>query len=137
MLRSDLKRLEEMDSSEKRTVNLLPALDPYPMGYTKRERYLDPRLRDNVFDCSGNITSTIMLDGRVVGVWDLSGDRQPCVKLLLFEKADQNVLDEIRFKARRTGRFFFDKDIETKECDHMTPLTRRTAGGFMSPLKNC
>jgi len=29
------------------------------------------------------------------------------------------------------------KEIQVKECDNMIPLTKRTAGGFMSPLKDC
>ena len=35
-------------------------LDPYLMGYKDRERYLDPRFKDFVFDRSGNVTNTIV-----------------------------------------------------------------------------
>jgi len=40
-------------------------------------------------------------------------------------------------KAQKIGRFIADKEVTVKECDSMIPLKRRTAGGFMSPLKSC
>jgi len=73
MLYSDKQLLESMESPKKQNVNLLPVLDPYIMGYKDRKRYLDHKYYDFVFDFNGNATSTILLDGRVVGVWDFRG----------------------------------------------------------------
>jgi len=134
-LDSDWNLLKNISFQGKRTVNLLPSLDPYLMGYKERERYLNPKHCNKVFDRSGNITSTILLDGRVVGVWDFAADTKPLVKIFLFEEVDGSVLGEIHSKARKIGKFMADEEVQVKECDSMIPLTRRTAGGVISPLK--
>ncbi|MGD9131782.1 MAG: winged helix DNA-binding domain-containing protein [Candidatus Bathyarchaeota archaeon] len=136
LLHSDMA-LKKAAPPKSRVVNLLPALDSYIMGYKERERFLSYQHYDKVFDRSGNATSTILLDGKVVGVWDFTADKKPFVKILLFEQVENSILTEIYSKAQKIGRFIADKEVTVKECDSMIPLTRRTAGGFMSPLKNC
>lgn len=89
-----------------------------------------------MFDRSGNATSTILLDGRVVGVWDLE-EEELTVKIHLFKKVENNLLTEIYSKAEEIGKFINGEEVKIIKCNSMTPLTRRTAGGFMSPLKNC
>ena len=135
VLQSDMV-LKNATPPKNRVVNLLPALDSYIMGYKERERYLSYQHYDKVFDRSGNATSTILLDGRVVGVWDFKEDKEPSVKILLFEDAENSVLHEIRSKAQKIGKFIAGKEVQIKECDSMIPLPRRTAGGFMSPLRD-
>jgi len=132
---SGLKPLHE-SRPKKNTVNFLPSLDPYLMGYKDRERYLDHEYYDYVFDRGGNATSTILLNGRVIGIWDIEEDVAPTVKLFLFEVVGEKTRGEIVAKARETGRFIADEEVEIKECDTMVPLTHRTAGGVMSPLKD-
>jgi hypothetical protein len=78
-----------------------------------------------------------MLNGKVVGVWDFMADKKAVVKILLFEQAGNSDLPEIYSKAHQIGNFIADKEVVVKECSSMTPLPQRTAGGFMSPLKNC
>ena len=136
LLQSDLA-LKKPVLPKSRVVNLLPALDSYIMGYKERKRYLSHQHYDKVFDRAGNATSTILLDGKVVGVWDFTADKTPLVKFLLFEQVENTALTEIYSKAQKIGKFIADKEVTVKECDSMIPLTRRTAGGFMSPLKNC
>jgi hypothetical protein len=135
MLVSDWKQLQLQKHEAREVVNLLPSLDPYLMGYKHRERYLAPEHRDNVFDRSGNATSTILLNGKVIGVWDISEKPAPLVKLFLFEKVRKTVWKDIRSIAKRMGEFILNREVQIKECDSMIPLTRRTAGGVMSPLK--
>jgi len=136
LLHSDMA-LKKAAPPKSRVVNLLPALDSYIMGYKERERFLSYQHYDKVIDRSGNATSTILLDGKVVGVWDFTADKKPFVTILLFEQVENSILTEIYSKAQQIGKFIADKEVEVKECDSMIPLTRRTAGGFMSPLKNC
>ena len=135
MLQSDMA-LKNATPPKNRVVNLLPALDSYIMGYKERERYLSYEYYDKVFDRSGNATSTILLDGRVVGVWDFAEGKEPVVKILLLEEAENSVLSEIYSKAQKIGKFITGTEVQIKECDSMIPLTRRTAGGFMSPLRD-
>jgi hypothetical protein len=123
--------------AEKYVVNILPSLDPYMMGFKDRERYLNQEHYDFIFNRSGNATSTILIDGRVVGIWDFSESKEPMVKLFLFKKAKKEVLGETHLNARRVGRFIADKEVKIRECDSMVPLTQRTAGGVMSPLRGC
>ena len=105
------------------------------MVYKERERCPDHRHYDRVFDRSGNATSTILLDERVVGVWDFAEDVEPLVKIFLFEEVEESALGEIRLGARKIGNFIADKEVQVKECASMVPLTRRTAGGGVSPLR--
>jgi len=116
----------------KHVVNMLPNMDPYMMGYKDRERYLDSARYNYAFDPAGNATTTILLDGKVIGVWDFE---EPFIKIFLFDQAKADVLKEIQVKARSVGAFISGKEVKVKECTSMIPLTQRTAGGFISPLK--
>jgi len=133
VLSRDKKSLASPRNEEQHAVNLLPSLDPYLMGFKDRERYIDEEHYSFVFDRSGNATSTILVDGRVAGVWDFVA---PFVKTYLFHDLDAAVLKEIQIKARRVGAFISGKEAKIKEVDSMIPLAKRTAGSVMSPLKD-
>lgn len=134
---SDLKHFNQNMRFEKPNLILLPELDPYLMGYKDRERYIKPDNYTHVFDRSGNITSTILLNGIVIGVWDKEEKPKPIIKLYLFQPV-KNTLEKVLFsKAKELGAFYYDREVEILECSSMIPLTERNAGGFMSPLKNC
>jgi len=133
---SDQKSLDSLTTPKKHVVNFLPPLDPYMMGYKDRERYLSQEPYDKVFDRSGNATSSIIHNGKVIGVWDFKEDKYPLIKLFLLEEVEKNVLKDIHTNAQQTGKFMANKEVKIKECGSMTPLTKRTAGGFMSPLKD-
>jgi len=136
MLSSDSKLLQSL-TPKKHVVNLLPSLDPYLMGYKDRERYLKCKYYEYVFDRSGNATSTILLDGEVIGVWDIAEKDEPSVKLFLFEEVKKAAFNSICLMAKKTGKFIVDKEVQIKECRSMVPLTQRTAGSVMTPLKDC
>lgn len=137
LLASDMKRLESTSAPEEPLINFMPLLDPYLMGYKERKRYLVPELQTKIFDRSGNATSTILMDGRIVGVWDFDEEKEPTVKILLFKKAKSGVSKEIYSKAKKIGKFISSKDVRIKQCRSMVPLKERTMGGFMSPLRGC
>ncbi|MFX1596529.1 MAG: DNA glycosylase AlkZ-like family protein [Promethearchaeota archaeon] len=134
---SDINKLQKLTNLDKPPLLLLPELDPYPMGYNERERYVNIHNYNKIFDRSGNIAATIFLDGIVIGVWDTEEKPKPTIKFHLFDPIEKNLLEELYSKAIKIGEFYFDKKTEIKECPSMIPLTERTAGGFMSPLKNC
>lgn len=134
MLSQDETSLELARNEEKRVINLLPSLDPYMMGYKDRDRYMNPEHRDHIFDRGGNATSTILLNGKVIGIWDFN---EPIIKIFLFEDNAADLLKEISIKAKNLGIFISGRDVKVKECESMVPLTERTAGGVMSPLKDC
>jgi len=137
MLASDAERLESSQVYDNPSVSFLPLLDPYLMGYKDRERYLAQEHYTKIFDRSGNVTSTILLNGKIIGVWDFSEEKIPAVKIFLFEKVRTTFSKEIHSHAEKIGKFISGNEVKIKECRSMVPLTERPMGGFMSPLKGC
>jgi hypothetical protein len=133
--------LASLSGSEPRTdppVRLLPVLDPLLMGHRDRGRFLDQARRPWVFDRSGNATSTILIDGRVAGVWDFEqthGAHEAALKLFFFDGVGQAVRDRVFQEGESVGHFIAGRHVPIEECQTMTPLTQRTAGSMMSPLK--
>lgn len=134
MLTSGEESLMNEASLSDPLINLLPRLDSYIMGYRDRERYLEPERYNYVFDRSGNSASTILLNGRVIGIWDFE---DPLIKVFLFDNVHNTIFEEIYRKAIELGNFVSGKGIQLRECNSMIPLPQRRAGGFMTPLKNC
>jgi len=132
--KNDLNQLKNIKENNNSQINLLPALDPYIMGYKERERYLDKEYFNYIFDRSGSGTTTIVNNGEIIGVWDFEENPSPVVKIFMFE--DQNISKEIEKKAKEIGKFIYEKEVMVKICDDMTPLDKRTTGGFMTPLKD-
>ncbi|MFW9968889.1 MAG: winged helix DNA-binding domain-containing protein [Candidatus Odinarchaeota archaeon] len=134
--KSDIEKLQNLNNVDKPSLLFLPELDPYPMGYNYRDRYINPNNYNKIFDRSGNIAATIFIDGVAVGVWDIEEKPEPTLKYHLFYPIEKSLLEELYSKAEKIGKFIFDEKVHILECDSMIPLTERTAGGFMSPLKN-
>ena len=131
ILKSDMDSLAATKPFAAPEINFLPNLDPYLMGYKRRERYLDPEFYDFIFDRGGNVTSTILLNGRVIGVWDFDG----ALKTHYFRRSDADTLSRLHEKADALGRFIAGHKVELRQAASMVPLRQRTAGAFMSPLK--
>jgi hypothetical protein len=62
-------------------VALLPALDPTPMGWSRRAWYLGEH-GPVLFDSTGNVGPTVWCDGRVVGGWAQRSDGEVHYRLL-------------------------------------------------------
>ena len=115
-------------------VNLLPAMDPFLMGYKVRTRFLDEETYSFAYDRSGNATSCILVDGRIRGVWDAVQGAEPVIRYHVFRRTAAQVTDEIRRNANRVGRLLFDCEVGIERHSAMVPLPERNAGGFLSPL---
>ena len=137
ILKSDIKLLEKVNPPKSPLINFIANLDPYLMGYKKRERFIKPDIYDFVFDRSGNGTTTILLNGEVIGIWDFQDKPEPKIKYLLFEKPKGKILDEIKKHASQMGQFILEQEVKIQECTDPLPLTKRSAGTFMRPLKEC
>ena len=117
-------------------VALLPCNDPYLLGYQNRSRYLEVRHLDRTFDQTGNVTSSIVLNGRVIGVWDLIAES--CrMKLFLFQAVTDEVRSAIEMAAQQVGRFTCREAVVVQWCENMLPLTRQPLGSVVAPLRNC
>lgn len=129
----DLLSRSEQDG-EPTVVSLLPELDPYPMSRKGRGMMLGPEQQPYTTDRSGNVTSLILVDGRVAGVWDVSESPRPTVRIHLFYKPPSQVLDLIQDRAKAVGQFWFEGEVPVRETAPMAPLTERRAGAVLSPL---
>ena len=134
---SDVDRIDKISSSKVSTINLVPRLDPYLMGYKDRERYVNEKNIKYTFDVSGNAVSTILLGGKVIGVWDITEKPEVRGKMFLFNKHDQMVVKIIKKELKKIGKFLTDQEPPIKICTKMTPLSERTLGSFMTPLRDC
>lgn len=86
-------------------VNLLPAFDPYVLGYYDR-RYLVPEAyRDEVYH-GGQTVPVLMVDGLVAGVWryERKGDRL-YLNIKPFEPFEHAILKLVAKEAEDIGRF--------------------------------
>ena len=135
--KDDLKALDGSAKQNKDTVNFLSRLDPYVMGYKDRERYVNSDNYEYIFDRTGNATFTIILNGRVIGIWDVVEKPNPLIKLHLFKEIKEELMKKIEAQGKKIGKFLTGENVKIKECEEMIPLSKRTMGGFMSPLKNC
>ena len=72
---------EEFDDSAPPVANLLPALDPTPMGWQARGWFLGPH-GPALFDRTGNIGPTVWWAGRVVGGWAQRASGEVVYRLL-------------------------------------------------------
>lgn len=73
-------------------VSLLPALDPTPMGWTRRDFYLGEHAQ-MLFDRTGNVGPTVWCDGRIVGGWAQRKDGS--VRFRLLEDVGTEAVAEI------------------------------------------
>jgi hypothetical protein len=135
--KEDLNQLDGITLNTKNIINFLPCLDPYLMGYKDRERYLNSNDYEYIFDRSGNATTTILLNGRVIGIWDVVEKPDYLLKIHLFNKFEDKYMKEIITEGIKISKFMIGKEIDFKYCKNMSPLTKRTMGGFMAPLKDC
>jgi Winged helix DNA-binding domain len=79
-------------------VALLPVLDPTLMGWQGRDFYLGPH-RAQVFDRTGNVGTTALVDGRVVGCW--VQDDAGVVQVRLLERVPARVRRALDAEAAR------------------------------------
>ena len=131
----DVNILNNIKENNTQQINLLPALDPYIMGYKGRDRYLDKEYYSFVFDRSGSASTSIMSNEKIVGVWDFEERPNPVVKFFTFEDS-KDIVKEVETKAKEIGNFIYDGNVTIKRCHDMVPLDKRTTGSFMSPLKD-
>ena len=137
MLQQDYETLRDMQGYGQPIVNLLPASDGYVMGYADRGRFLEPKYRERVIDGYGNVTNTVMVDGQILGVWDVEEEDVPTVKIHMFEFVQHLAGERIYAQAKQVGRFICGRDVRFRQCDKMEPLDAGPAGRFMSPLTTC
>lgn len=137
---ADAEELERATLLDVPNVALLPANDPLLVGYANRTRFIDDELRRFVFDTSGNCAPVVLLNGRVVGVWDIAagdarGPTPPAVLVFPLAPLDWEVAGRLEDKARLLGSVRLGVVPEVRYVAGMHPLTARAIGAYSHPLR--
>lgn len=106
-------------------VAFLPGLDPTVMGWKQRDWYVGDHA-DTVFDRNGNAGPTIMVDGRVAGVWAQRQDGQVVWELL--EEGLSGRRARIEEKAQELQAWLGGQVITPR---FRTPLEKELASGAL------
>ncbi|HVV13098.1 winged helix DNA-binding domain-containing protein [Amycolatopsis sp.] len=112
--------LEPVPEPEPRAV-LLPALDPTPMGWVRREFYLGEH-QAPLFDRTGNIGPTVWWGGRVVGGWAQRADGEIVVRTL--EDVGASARAAIQSESARLAQWLGPVRVTPK---FRTPLEKELA----------
>ena len=91
------------------------------------------RLYPFVYDANGNLTSTVVLDGEVIGIWDRGGDPDHFeIKVSFFAGSGPRELveEEAGVVAAAVGA----GEASVEVVDGFVDLTRASWNRFMSPL---
>jgi len=97
LLADDVKNVAK---SSTRSVQLLPGFDPYLMGHAKRDHLFDKVHRWKVSRVAGWISPVILVDGRVLGVWSHTVNKQRMkVELEPFASLQPRVVKEAQARA--------------------------------------
>jgi hypothetical protein len=131
----EYKILQEMKPLHESVISLLPCLDPYIMGYKIRNRYIPEFGKEYIFDRSGNATNVIILNGKIVGIWDWE-PKKSVIKYFIFGEVTHNQSELIHAETERMGNFLFLPPFEIVEKIEMEHLTNRTAGWVLKPLRD-
>lgn len=132
---ADAEELERASLTGGPHVTLLPALDPLLTSYTDRSRFIDDAYRERVFDSSRNAAPVVLVDGRVVGVWDVTHGDEPSVVVHLFEGRRDDMHDALEHEAERVATLTTGSPAPVRLVPDMTPLSRRPVGAFRHPLR--
>jgi hypothetical protein len=135
MLKDDLVSFRRFQTTGDNTIHFLPAMDPYIMGYKNRGRFINLAFYDYVYDRFGNAAPTIILQGEMIGIWDIE-DENKLLKFYLFEQFGDEIYEKVIEAGVRIGKFYCDRDVDILEIRSVIPVKELTVGSFMSPLKN-
>jgi hypothetical protein len=111
-------------------VNLLPALDPYTMGYTgeSRLRFADERVLETMFDEHENSANVVMIEGAVSGLWDLKAYKESGsfeIRIALFDDPGPKAWAAIQSEAHLLAGFFNADDFRIVRAKARLPVRKR------------
>lgn len=135
-LEKDRPALESRSGPVPHGVALLPVWDAYLMAYADRERFLEPKWTDRIFDASGNATSAVLWNGRVAGVWGFEQlDSRLRVKVAPLADFPLGAWAAARRVAKRLARLTGKRDLILERCPPPRPLSEGVRQQFLAPLK--
>ncbi|WP_031081326.1 winged helix DNA-binding domain-containing protein [Streptomyces sp. NRRL WC-3549] len=95
---------------------LMAMWDSVLLAYADRSRVVPPAYRRVVIRANGDVLPTLLVDGRVAGVWRSLG---PAVEVSAFHPLPERVWDELADEARSLTALLADRDpVPYRRYDH-------------------
>jgi hypothetical protein len=114
ILREDLEELAQ-PPLEQPVVHLLPYFDTFLLGHRERNHLVSVEQRPSVYRAQGWIAPVVLVNGRVVGVWETSLEKRHLhVRVTKFEPIPQRIADGIHEEALKLGQFLEASSIDTQ-----------------------
>lgn len=132
---ADLDELPSVSMPASPSAVFLPALDPLVMGYAHKDRLVADEHRRFVFDRSGGVTSTVLLDGHVAAVWDVREEPEPAVLLAPLHDLGADARAALDARAAELGAFWFEAETPVEWLAGVPSLADRPAGALFRPLR--
>lgn len=99
-------RAETSETTNNNAAYLLPGFDEFVLGYTDRAEILDPQHTKKVQPGGGMLASTIVIDGRIVGIWKRTLKKERVVIAIApFRPMAAVERDAVVAAAERYGKF--------------------------------
>ncbi len=113
--RESLRGLDHAEATP--LVRLLPKFDALVMGHRDKTRFMDEATRKRVFLPTAEVSATVLVDGRVEGVWRIKKDGAAWnLSVELFKRLDEEHMDllgsEIQSMKEFTG-FEIREEVST------------------------
>jgi len=116
-------------------LRLLPIWDTALVTQQSRRRMVGPDRYPCVYDTSGNVTSAIVSEARVVGVWDRGGDADLFeVKAAFFDPPGPPEIDAVETEAATIASAVGAREVTVSFVSDLVDLTTASRNRFMSPL---
>ena len=113
LLREDLEELAQ-PPLEQPVIRLLPYFDTFLLGHKERHHLVPSGQRPSVYRTQGWIAPVVLVNGRVIGVWETSLEKRHLhVRVTKFEPIPQRTAAGIREEALKLGQFLEASSIHT------------------------
>jgi len=139
---ADAEELERAALLDQPSVSALPANDPLVTGYADRSRFIDDIARPYVFDTATNAAPVVLVNGRIVAVWDINTQpaRPHCAgerTVLVFAVAplDAEAIALIDTELLAVANVVGAPATCVRHVTGMRPLASRQVGSFTHPLR--
>jgi hypothetical protein len=114
VLREDLDELTQAEFEPPR-VRLLPYFDSFLLGHKEREHLVAGEDRSKVYRAQGWIAPVVLVDGRVVGIWEYAREKNRLqVKVTKLRSLPRGVVAGIRKEAQDLGRFLEIEGVDVR-----------------------
>lgn len=106
ILRNDYDALAQSNLND-HLLRLLPGFDPFLLGHTEKDHLLDLRYYKRVYRAAGWITPTVLLNGKIIGIWTHTRNtNHMMLRIELFEKIQKKHRAQIEAEAASLADFW-------------------------------